>query len=211
MQPISRWRAALNFHLLTDALRESTLAGIEKVAQQSVLMQVPAIAASYAVLTAKGASFATFLASAAANEKQYKASVTALALARVAFDRELDTFKTLVGNNAASAADITGMGFTLLSIVKASKTPPDPPGALLVKLGNVHGKARVAVQGSGYLGCFLAEMSADPIGTWSPLPGNGKERKLSGYPTGTKLWVRFAAVRWGLQSAWSVPVLVTIP
>ena len=56
-------------------------------------------------------------------------------------------------------------------------------------------------------------MSTDPIGTgtWSPLPGTGKQRKLAGYASGTKLWVHFATVRYGMQSAWSVPVLVTIP
>jgi hypothetical protein len=39
----------------------------------------------------------------------------------------------------------------------------------------------------------------------------GKQRKLTGYATGTKLWVRFATVRWGMQSDWCTPVLVTIP
>ncbi len=48
-------------------------------------------------------------------------------------------------------------------------------------------------------------------GPWTALPGTGKSRKLLGYASGTKLWVRFAAVRRGLQSAWSTPVLVTIP
>ncbi len=56
-------------------------------------------------------------------------------------------------------------------------------------------------------------MSPDPVGTgtWGPLPGVGKERKLSGYPSGTKLWVQLAQIRWGLQGPWSVPVCVTIP
>jgi hypothetical protein len=71
----------------------------------------------------------------------------------------------------------------------------------------------VSVQGKGPLGNFVAQVSTDPIGpaTWQPLPGNGKQRTLSGYATGTKLWVQFAQVRWGLQGPWSVPVLVTIP
>ena len=50
----SRCRAALTMRLMTDTLRDSTLAGIEKVAQKSTLMAIPAIAASYAALTAKG-------------------------------------------------------------------------------------------------------------------------------------------------------------
>jgi hypothetical protein len=49
-----------------------------------------------------------------------------------------------------------------------------------------------------------------PQTVWTELPGRGKERKLSG-PTGTKVWVRMAAIRYGLQSDWSVPVLVILP
>lgn len=65
----------------------------------------------------------------------------------------------------------------------------------------------------GGRGKYVAEMTTDPAGAgpWTSLPGTGIERKLSGYASGTKLWVRFAAVKYGLQSAWSTPVLVTIP
>ncbi len=50
-------------------------------------------------------------------------------------------------NNAASAADVTSMGLPLLVVATASRTPPDPPAALIVKIGTVHGKARVLVAG----------------------------------------------------------------
>ena len=72
----------------------------------------------------------------------------------------------------------------------------------------------MAVHGAGYLGSFAAQMALDPLGqtpNWIELPGRGKARKLSGFASGTKIWVRFAAVRFGMQSDWSVPVLVTIP
>ena len=77
----------------------------------------------------------------------------------------------------------------------------------------MHGKARVAVEGKGHLGSFVAQVSTDPIGpaTWTALPGNGKSRDLAGYASGTKLWVQFAQVRWGLQGPWSAPVMVIIP
>ncbi len=213
MSAITRWRASLNIHLLNDPTRENTLTGIEKVAQQGALISNAAVAASYAALTTKGTTLTTTVASVAANEKVLQASIGARDLARAAFDLELSNYKTLVENLSTSAADVQSMGLIPMIITRASKAPPDPPGALVVKLGKVHGKARVAVQGNGYLGSFVAEVSTDPIGTgtWSPLPGHGKERRLSGYPTGTKLWVHFAAVRWGMQSAWSVPVLITIP
>jgi hypothetical protein len=213
MGAIARWRAALNIHLLNDLMREQALTGIQKVAQQGALMQNPTVAASYAALSTKGTTFTAAVASVTANEKVLQASLGARTVARTTFDLELSNYKTLVENLATSSADIQSMGLVPLVVTRASKVQPDPPGALVVKLGKVHGKARVAVQGKGDLGHFVAEVSTDPIGaaTWSPLPGNGKQRQLSGYATGTKLWVHFAAVVWGLQSAWSVPVLVTIP
>jgi hypothetical protein len=213
MNPTSRFRAALNLRLLDDATRESTLAGIVKVAQQSALFQIPTITASYAALTTKGTTFTTSIPVASANEALFKASAGVRDVARVAFDLELSNFKTLVENNATSAADLTNMGLTPLVVTRGAKTVPDAPGALLVRLGKVHGKARVSVEGKGYLGRFLAEVSTDPIGatTWTSLPGNGKERLLAGYASGTKVWVHFAQVRWGLQSAWSAPVMVIIP
>ena len=211
MNPTSRWRAAMNVRLLNDAVRETTLAGIEKVAQQSPLFQVPAVAASYAALGTSGATFTTNVGTAAANEKLAKISAVARDNSRLTFDLALDTFKTTVENNASSAADITSVGLSVLNIAKSSKTAPDAPAQVLVYTGKVHGKARVVVDGKGYLGNFIAEVSGDPIGTWASLPGTGKERKLSGYPSGTKLWVHFAQIRWELQGPWSVPVLVIIP
>jgi len=210
-QVLSKWRAALNVALMDDVLRANTLTGIEKVAPQSVLLQIPTIAASYAALTAKGATLATAVANAAASEQQHKANVGVRAFARYAFDGELVALKTLVEHNATTPGDITGMGFLLLSLIKASKTPPDPPGVLLVRYGKVRGKAAVAVPGKGYQGSFAAEMSTDPIGVWTALPGHGKERKFSGYASGAKIWVHMATERWGLLSAWSAPVLVTFP
>ena len=209
----SRWRAAMNTTLMNDAERASTLSGIQKVAQQGTLIQIPSVAASFAALGTKGTAFSASATTAAANKALYEASLGTRDLARVALDRELDTYKTVVENNAASAADVTSMGLPLLVVATASRTPPDPPAALIVKIGTVHGKARVLVAGKGYLGSFMAEVSTDPIGagTWSSLPGTGKQRRLTGYPSGTKLWVHFAALRFGMLSAWSVPVLVTIP
>ena len=211
MNPISRWRAALNTHLLTDALRANLLSGIGKVAPTSPLFQVPAVAAMYAAFSTKGATFTTNVATTAANEKIYKASVTTRDASRLAFDLAIVGLKSAVESSAGSASDITSMGFSLLTVLKSSKLAPDAPATVIVVTGKTHGKARVKVDGVGFLGHFVAEVSGDPIGTYSSLPGTGKERNLSGYPTGTRLWVHFAQIRWGLQGPWSVPVLVTIP
>ena len=210
-QAIPKWRASLNARLLNDLSRARTLAAIQQVAQQSPLLKIPAIAASLAGLATKGATLATDVGTTAAAEKQLKASVGVRATSRHAFDLELHALKTLVETNATGPSDITGMGFSLLAVAKPSKTAPDAPAALVVTTGRVHGKATVSVQGKGQLGRFVAESSPDPAAVWSTLAGTGKQRKLSGYASGTKLWVRFAQVRFGLQSAWSVPVLVTIP
>jgi hypothetical protein len=210
---LSRWRAAMNTRLMNDAERESTLAGIQKVAQQGALIQIPALAASLAALGTKGTALSLAATAAAASRALYEANVSTRDLARVTLDRELDTYKTLVENNAATAGDVTSMGLSLLTVATASRTPPDPPAALIVRIGKQHGKARVLVAGKGKLGTFVAQASTDPIGsgTWWSLPGIGKQRKLSGYASGTRLWVQFAAVRFGMQSAWSVPVLVIMP
>jgi hypothetical protein len=209
----ARYRAALNPSSMDDTEVTEALASIQKVAQQGPLFQLAAIAASYAALATKGTNLSTAIAQEAADAAAHRKSVTARDTARLTFDRELDTYKTLVQNNATSADDVTGMGLSLQTVMTASRTPPDPPAALLVHTGKQHGKARVVVAGKGYQGLFAAQVSTDPIGptTWSPLPGVGKQRKLSGYPTGTKLWVQFATIRFGMQSAWCTPVLVTIP
>ncbi len=213
MEALPRWHASLNITLLNDAAREATLAGIQKVAQQGPLMQIATVAASYNALVAKGATFTTNVAAVFQNEKIWKSSITTRDISRDAFDLELTTFKMLVENNATSAADVTGMGLSLLTLSKAAKTVPDAPATPIVRVSRQHGKARVSVPGKGYVGRFLAEVSMDPITatSWVALPGNGKSRVLSGYPSGTKVWVHFAMVRWGLQSPWSTAVLVTIP
>jgi len=43
------------------------------------------------------------------------------------------------------------------------------------------------------------------------LPDSGNQRELSGYASGTRLWVRFAAVNYGQQSALTTRAIVTIP
>ncbi|MFT3771524.1 MAG: hypothetical protein QM820_39420 [Minicystis sp.] len=205
-----KWRVALNTNTLTDATRASLFAGIEKVSKQSALLQVPAIATSFAALATKSAALATTVAECAVTEKQLKSTVSRRDLAREAYDRELVCLKSLVEHNAADAGDVTGMGLPLLVTVKPSKAPPAPPAGLVVKIGKAQGKARVSV---GSRGRYAAEVSPHPAGetTWSPLPGTGRERKLEGYASGTKVWVRFATVRYGMQSDWCTPVLVTIP
>jgi hypothetical protein len=209
----SKYRIALNLALLDDAEREHLVGAIQKVAPQSPLAQNPSIAASLAAIGTKGAALASNVAAVASNTQILKASATQRDLSRDALDAELVTLKTLTENNATSPGDVTGMGFTILAGVVATEGPPQPPAALLVKTGRMRRQAIVTVAARGYQGQFAAQVSPDPIGngTWTVLPGSGKSRKLTGYASGTRLWVQFAAVRRGVQSAWCTPVLVTIP
>jgi hypothetical protein len=208
---MSPWRIALGTQELTPASAEDLVSGIKKVAPQSTLISIPAIAASYAALVAKGTALGLAVTAVAEDETLLKTDTKKRDTAYSALLLELVGLKALVLSNATSAADITGMGFTLLGSTTASRTKPDAPSALIVQLGKVHGKARVTVQTTGENGRFVAESSPDPIGTWTSLPGNGKQRKLSGFASGAKLWVHFAQVRYGLQSDWSAPVLVCFP
>jgi hypothetical protein len=210
---ITRWRAALDLATMDDAECETVASAIQTVSATSPLAKNTSVATSLAAVIAKSATLATAAANIAAIEKQIKAGIALRDTARSAFDLEISTLKTLVENYATSAADISGMGFTLLDIVRAPKTVPDAPASLIVKIGAAHGKARIAVQGKGRLGSFAAQATFDPItptSVWFTLPGSGKQRSLA-YATGTKVWVQFAQVRYGLQGPWCTPVLVTMP
>ena len=171
------------------------------------------VAASYAALGTKGATLTTAVGNVAALLEAYKTSVTTRELSRRSFDLELETFEQLVENQATNGGDVRSMGFGLFVASKLSKAAPEPPASLIVRPGTAHGKARVAVAAKGYQGVWVAQVSTDPITatSWTSLPGAGKQRKLSGYASGTRLWVQFASVRNGMQSAWCTPVLVTIP
>jgi hypothetical protein len=211
-KPLSHWRIALDTRLLNFATAGNFVGGIEKVAPQSTLIQVPAIAASFAALSKKGTALTTLVAAVAADDKQLKADITARDLALSAVLLELLGLKSLVLSNATSPADITAMGFAVLNSTKATRTQPDAPASVVVTIGKAHGKARATVQTTS-VGRFVAQVAVDPLApttSWADLPGNGKQRTLTG-ATGTKQWVRFAQVRYGLQSDWSTPVLVTIP
>jgi hypothetical protein len=210
---IPRPRISLDLKHLDDAQRTALVAGIQKLGPQSALMQNAAVAASFTALGKKAAALTTANGVVAADQKLLKQDTTIRDAARVTMDVEIDTLRTLVANNAASASDITSMGFALLDPASTTRTKPSAPVEILTRLERKPGRARASVVETGTTrGRYVAESSPDPIGaaTWSPMPGNGKSRLITG-PSGTKVWIRFAQVRYGLQSDWSVPVLVTLP
>jgi hypothetical protein len=211
---IPRYRIALDFKSLDDGARVSLVTGIEKVALTASLGQIPSIKTSLTALNAKVTALTAGNAAVAADHKLLQQDTGVRDVARGALDAELDTLRALVTNNAQSASDVTAMGFTLRASPPATRTKPDAPTQLLVRFEKKPGRARVSVAEppSAPKGNFVAESSPDPIAatTWSPMPGNGKQRLVTG-GSGAKVWVRFAQVRYGLQSDWSTPVLVTFP
>jgi hypothetical protein len=206
---MSRWRVALNTRLLDDLQKESLGATIVKMAPQSALIGIPAVAASVAAIKTKTAALKAGNDAVDADEKQLKADIVIRDTARLALDTELVTLKSLLVNNATQASDITGLGFGLFDNPQSTAQPDLP--VVTVTIGKQHGSAKVSVAGVKS-GRFVAEAAPDPsAGPWAPLPGTGRSRSFKGLASGTKIWVRFAQVRYSQQSAWSIPVLVTIP
>jgi hypothetical protein len=74
--------------------------------------------------------------------------------------------------------------------------------------GSIYAHAR-AIPG---ISQYPAQISADPIGpdTWKTLPGTNAVRRLTGYVSGARYWIRFATQRGDQQSAWSDPVAVIV-
>jgi hypothetical protein len=212
-QPISRIRVSLPTTTLTDAERLALITGIQKVAPSSALIKVPAIATSITALGTNGAALKAASDQVAEDLKQLKLDEATRDQARADTDLAFVTLKALVTQSAQSATDVTSVGLEVLNTVRPTPSKPAVPGPIVVLPTTKSGTAKIGVSAKGELGYLtVAEVSTDPIGagTWTLLPGSGKQRKLSGYASGTKLWVRFAAVRYGQMSDWSVPVLLTV-
>jgi hypothetical protein len=208
-RPNSRFRIALDTHLLDDLTRGNLAASIQKVAPQSALNKIPEIAASVAALGKKAATLKADNEAVASDEKQLKNDITARDASRTAVDLELTALKSLVVRDAQTEADITAMGFSLITTAR-SRAKPDAP-IVVSKMTKRTRVMHVVVAGKVH-GNFVAEASTDATPTtWMPLVGTGRSRALVAYASGAKVWVRFAQVRYGLQSDWSTPILVTIP
>jgi hypothetical protein len=208
-RPNSRFRIALDTHLLNDLARGNLAASIQKVAPQSTLIQTPEIAASVAALGKKAAALKGDNEAVATDEKQLKKDIAARDASRTAVDLELSALKTLVVRDAKTEADVTSMGFSLLPTAQ-TRAKPDAPlveSKMIKRTRVMHAFVVGKIPGR-----FVAEASTDPNPTtWVTLVGTGRSRSLLGYASGTKVWVRFAQVRYGLQSDWSTTILVTIP
>jgi hypothetical protein len=127
--PLSRFRIALNVSLMNDLDRLALIAGIQKGGATSSLMQVPAIAASYAAVVKKGAALKANNDLVAADQQQLKLDETSRDASRADADAEIVALKTLVAHNATSAADVASMGFKeLVRSRRRRRTSPASQG-----------------------------------------------------------------------------------
>jgi hypothetical protein len=213
MNTLNGFRILLGVAELSDAELLLLAASILTLAPQSALITVPAIAASVAAITTKAASLKAGGEAVKSGEDQLQNAKATKSAARLALQNEVGSLAGLVTNNAKTASDITGMSFKVRPPVTVSTaTDVQPPASIDVTLPKtLRGYFTASAHEPGNSRWhYEAECSPDPIGTWSPLPGVGKSRKVTGV-SGTKVWVRFARVRGQIQSAWSTPILVTIP
>jgi hypothetical protein len=209
---VPRYHVALDITTLDDLAAESLASGIQLAATTSALiLSNPGIQACVAALGTRKSALIDANQVVEDDRSKLHQDLAAAAEARAELNGELRTFVTLLQNTARSPADIHGAGL-VARIPVARREPPDPPLGVDQRLpSRGHGRMTVVAHEAGpgrrY---YIAEQSADGT-TWTPLGvGRGKMRVLKG-PSGAQIWVRFAAVRGELVSAWCTPALVTMP
>jgi hypothetical protein len=134
---------------------------------------------------------------------------------RSEFDGLYAVFCTATEQSATDEDDLKGMGLTPRpKRVATALLVVEPPVTIDVLIAK---KAREYLYVSAHAPAkprldYVTQTSPNPFTatSWVQMPGSYKRNKLTG-PSGTQLWVRMAVVSRRIQSAWSTPVLVTIP
>jgi hypothetical protein len=211
--PLHLVHILLNTTTLTDAERADLVTNITQNAPQADLYKnQPPIQAAVATLATAGAAFTKSVAAVAASEGLLVSQKETRDNDRASLDRALALLSALVQNGAVTDADALAMGLRTFH-PPAKTTVVAPPDGAVVKPAKAHGKFTATAHDLLGRRHFAAQLSPDPVtGTsWVDLPGNGKQRRLSGYPSGSTQWVRFAALRGQERSAWCAPVAVVVP
>jgi hypothetical protein len=216
MRVLNAFRVLLDLHALDadEKVRADVVGALLKQAPQSQLYKNnPTIQAELANLSTTYDTFTQSGTKAAASKAQHVLDIAAHDDARVANNKSINMLRRLSENGATSLKDLQEMAF--VGYQGRPPAPPiEPPDVVMPKLGKKgSGKAEAVVQETGRTRQrYAAQWSPDPITptSWEGLPGYGKSRKLSG-KSGTSVWVRFALIRSGKQSEWSVPILITYP
>jgi hypothetical protein len=210
---IPRYLVGLGPAGLTNAELHTVAAAVKLSAPTSTLvLAIPAMQASATAMDQKATALTKATAKVGDARTALRLAISDEAEARSELVGEVRTYVTLTSNNAKSPADIHDAGLPSAAPRPAHNTPPEVPQQIDNKPPKKgHGKTKVVVHETGtYKGKYVAEQSLDGINYTQLGVSYGKSRTVIG-PSGTKVWVRFAQVRSGLQSAWSTPILVTIP
>jgi hypothetical protein len=210
---VPRHLSSLGISRLTNGELLEVVAAVKLAAPDSDVVQSDtATQASVAALELR----ADALAQAGAGVTDARTALT-LAVAdeaerRAELQGELRSFVTLITNRAKSPTEVQKSGLPPARPRPPRNQPPEAPVQIDNKPPRAgHGKTVVSVHEIGPMRQqYVAEQSVDGL-TWSPLGvERGKTRIVTG-KSGDQIWVRFAAVRGRLVSAWSTPILVTIP
>lgn len=116
---------------------------------------------------------------------------------------------SMVEKYAVSREDVQGTGFPVLDRDKHATLPPLSVDARYNAAKNL---VRIDVEQAPGMENALTEYSGDAAEPrrWTRLPGIGLKQKIHDLPPGT-YWVRAASVRANEESAFTVPVSVTVP
>jgi hypothetical protein len=211
---VPRYLTGLLLSTLNDNQIHSLAGDIALAAKTSSLVQgSTTMQTCVAAIATKDTALATQNQSVADDHVKLRIDIASEAVARTDVLGEIRTYSTLVGNGAKSYADVHAAGLPPPAPRAPRNTPPTVPVLIDNKPpAKGHGRTTVSV---GDLGAekrqFIAQQSVDAGVTWTQLGvGHGKTRLVTG-PSGTKVLVRFAMVRSGLVSDWSVAIRVTIP
>jgi hypothetical protein len=211
---LKKFPIGLDFQTLTDDKLGELADNIVQLAPTSPLFASPAIQASVASIKAKVLTFKGNLTKVTNDAKQLATDTTACDESRAELGIEVLALKGLTETGATKASDITSMAFALRG-PKATKPPlvaPEQIDIVMPKRARGYFTA-MAHEPKGSRQHFAAQISLDaanPV-NWTELVGEGKSRRVSGYKSGTQVWVRFAVQRGQMRSEWSTPVLVTVP
>jgi hypothetical protein len=211
---VPRFLPSLDLTLLNDGDLHGLGGDIALAAKTSALVLAsPALQAAVADIATNDASLAASNQTVADDRAKLRIDIASEAVVRNAVLGGFRAYVTLVANRAQSYADVGGAGLPTPAPREPRNTPPTVPVILANKPPRRgHGKTTVSVDDlDADKREFAAQQSLDEGVTWTQLGvGHGKTRVVTG-PSGTMVWVRFAMVRWGVMSAWSAPIVVTIP
>jgi hypothetical protein len=125
------------------------------------------------------------------------------------FDKAAGVCVKIAESICATPEELAGLGLK----PRGTKSPPVPlvvPTDITVKPGKDKGSIFAHAKRIPGISNYPAEISTDPFDpeTWKPLQGTNAMRRLTGYASGTRYWIRYATARGDQQSAWSDPVAV---